>query len=46
MVSKDDDGTYTVRFRSTKVTDGRPSMKESGIPESDLREVRKACGKK
>lgn len=40
VVSKDADGTYTVRFRSTKVPGGGARMKESGVPESDLREVR------
>lgn len=40
VVSKDEDGTYTVRFRPTKVPGGGTRIKESGVPESDLREVR------
>lgn len=40
VISKDDDGTYTIRFRSTKVPGGGTRMKESGVPESDLRQVR------
>lgn len=40
VISKDEDGTYTVRFKSTKVPGAGTRMKESGVPESDLREVR------
>lgn len=39
VISRDDDGTYTVRFRPSKVPGGSV-RKKSGVPESDLRHVR------
>eukprot|EP00903_Cladosiphon_okamuranus_P011997 g11266.t1 len=39
VISKDEGGTYTVRFRSTEVPGGGARLKESGVPESDLREI-------
>lgn len=46
VVSRDVDGTYTVRFKSpTKVPGATGArMKESGVSESDMREVREAKG--
>ncbi|CAM9208018.1 unnamed protein product, partial [Scytosiphon promiscuus] len=41
VISKDEDGTYTVRFRSSKAPGGTGGrIKESGILESDMREAR------
>ncbi|CAB1096683.1 unnamed protein product [Ectocarpus sp. CCAP 1310/34] len=46
VVSRDGDGTFTVRFRSpTKVPGATGArMKESGVSESDMREVRENNG--